>query len=452
MSRCFDEDGDVQYREDIWYLRSLAMELKLDDTELVQFGKTFIDYPKGDKHDVHGTGRFEMRMAFDGLATAITMALCKRLEFLNIDVEDSEVDLRCLREWPTRYFYLPGLARQRPEGLCFVHTLVISNTLHYDPNVLGLDRVSFLWSLLPNVSRFILFKGDTEAYWNGRDTLLVPEDEPRPEYSWTALPNLKELRFLRCARFDRELPLPAMKRLVSRCTKLEKFAFSPFLLDSKRYPPSRLLQSISSASATLRHLTVNCPIPEESHVDPEYLLGPDLKQFISLESLILDQAVFCHHHHNPETTRGSDCLTDILPISVQYLTVNIHATLAPIIDLISLGEAVSRGEYPNLAYLRVQMTFEDQHWRDADPPATPREWEHMGTVAPQTGRPDEMNEPLLQPRRTRKKYITDAFAGTNVRVEIDFFRRRLGVYTGDTGMVQLIANETADARLIDVDR
>lgn len=451
MGRRPDENGESHHREDIWYLRSLAIELKLDDTDLVTFGKSYIDYPEGRDDDIHGTGYYEMRIDFDNLGSALTMALCPRLEFLAMELDDARLERRGMERFrnPAKFKYLPGLAKKKPDCLPLVHTLVLRNIWHQDPNTLGIDRMSFLWNLLPNVKRLILFKATVDIETFGYLNIDPSEYDLLSEYSWKVLPHLKELRFLRFGRGDLEIPFPAIKRLVAKCSELEKFVFSPVLLDDNAYPPSRVLDSIVSASATLRHLTINCPISEASYVDAKHLIGSELQQFTALESLILDQAVFCHHHHNPTSTKDPDCLTDILPPDLRRLTLNIHAKFAAINDIIVLGEAISYGEFPRLVYLRIQMTFEDEHWPEADPPATPREWESVPTRAPLTGRPAEVNEPLLEPRRMRKKLITDAFDKTNVRLEIDFFRRRRFVYTVNGDMAPSIGGITADARLID---
>lgn len=434
-------------REDIIYLRSLAMELKLQDTGLVEFEDMFEYYPAGAEGDDHGSAALAMDVAFDNLATSITMALCARLEFLSINLEDGwhEDRDRPDHQDPAKFPFLPGLIKQRPEGFRFLQTLVLQNTLHHDPNTLGIDRASFLWNLFPNTKCLIFFKCRSEEH-NFTD-ILVPEDELRPEDSWEALPHLKDLRFLRYSRNKRELPLPAIARLISKCKELEKFSFSPGPFLDKPFSPSRLMQIISSTAPTLRQLTVNCPIPNGSAIPPEELVGPELMKFTQLESLILDQAVFCHHHHLPDITKGAGCLTDILPHSLRRLTVNMCATFAPIVDLVALGEAVSRGSFPNLTHLRAQMTFEDVHWPEVDNPTTKAQ--HQFRVAPNIDRPPEVNKPLLEPRRSRRRLISSAFEKTRVVLDIECFRRR-DYYACCERLMQLPQPPIwSDAKLID---
>lgn len=177
------------HREDIFYLRELAAERGLDDTEMDEFSHMFRDYPWGDEQDVTGTGRYEFGIAFDNLITALTLALCPRLEFLSINLDDARHDLRDCFPDPAKYRYLPGLVR--PDGFRFLHTLVLQNSLHHDPNMLGLHRVPFIWSLFPSVRRLIFFRGTSEDHFG--TSILIRDDEPLPEYSWEALPHLKEL-------------------------------------------------------------------------------------------------------------------------------------------------------------------------------------------------------------------------------------------------------------------
>lgn len=434
-------------REDIWYLRSLALELKLQDTELVEFGRKFEYYPAGADDDDHGAAALATDVAFDNLATSITMALCPRVEFLSVNLEDGWIDDRNCPEHqePAKFPYLPGLVKQRPEGFRFLHTLVLQNTLHHDPNSLGLDRASLLWNLFPNAKCLIFFKCTSEEH--SYTDILVPEDEPRPEYSWSALPYLRDIRFMRYSRRSRELPLPAIGRLISNCKELGTFVFSPCDFSGKAFSPSTLLQTISSSAATLHQLTVNCPIPNASNIGVEQIIGPELKQFVQLERLILDQGVFCYHHHCPDETRSPDCLTSILPQSIRQLTMNAHATFAPIVDLISLGEAISRGDFTKLANLRVQMTFEDKYWPEVATPATPTR--HIYRMAPNEERAPEVNQLLLEPIRNRKRLISSAFEETRVVLDIECFRRRDYTHCHNRLLLPASAPIWSDAKLID---
>lgn len=246
-------------------------------------------------------------------------------------------------------------------------------------------------------------------------------------------------------------PLPAMQRLVSRCKGLEKFTFSPLRLSNEFFDnifaPSAVLQTISSAASTLRHLTINCPINEGRFVDTAQLLGPELKTFTQLESLVLDQAVFCHHHHDAAITKGRrDCLTGILPASLRQLTVNMHTMFAPLTDLVALGEAVSCGDWPKLAFLRIQMTFEDQYWPDADPPASLTPY-HAVTLREMP--PPEVNNPLLASRRALKRKVLNAFEGSKVSIQVEYFRRRPDTRWSDWHLASPFAPLWCDAQLIE---
>lgn len=451
QERSWNRRNHRELREDLWYLRSLAIELQLSDTGFVEFAKVYEDWPEGNEDDISGTFRYKFGIDFDNLVTAITMALCPRLEFLSVNLDDQFREDRDSTVTPATYRYLPGLAKQPSQGLLFVHTLVLQSTLHHDPNFLDVDRISFIWCLLPNVRRLIFFRGISEQHY--LMDVLVPEDEPRPEYSWKALRKLKDLRFVRYSRCYNELPLPAIRRLVSKCKGLEKFTFSPYLLDNRYFDrvfsPLKVLQTVSSTSSTLRHLTINCPITEGCFVDPTQLLGSELKDFIHLESLVIDQAVFCHHHHDPISTRGRrDCLTNMLPESIRQLTVNIHAMFAPLVDLVALGEAVCHGEFPKLAFLRLQMTFEDAFWPDADPPASPPSYAVSIRKIPAP----ELNKPLLAPRKKLASKVLGAFEGSNVAIQVQYFRRRPAMGSSDWQLASPFAPLYCDAQLIEEDQ
>lgn len=441
------KDDDLPYRENIGSLRDLAVEMKLMNSGLGDFNRLFHYYPNENHREIEDAAPENMRMTFDNLIMALIMAFCARLELLSLNVENGRL-VYFLAEWSNRYPYLPTLAKQRPEGLVHLHTLLLRRTMHYSRNILGLDHVSCIWTLFPNVKRLIFF----EALW-GTDspqhrllTRYKPEDEPRPELLWKALPHIKELRFLRYSRRGLQLPLPAIQRFVSKCTSLEKFAFSPVTLDGPVFRPSLLVQGI--VSPTVRHLILNCPIDEAQNVDPAYLVGAELQQFTGLKSLIIDEGVFCRHHHDPENATGSECLTNILPANLETLTVNIHAWLAAIIDIIALGDAVTAGRFAHLRYLRVQMTFEDRCWPATLPPEKGT-YQGCGWIAPEEGRPDQVNEPLLEPRKKRRKWILDAFKGTKVRVDVDFFRRLNNVALAGGHLSPPLAGIYSDARLVD---
>lgn len=453
-----NDKGSDLYREDFSYLMGLVAELKLDNTEVAEFEEIFRHYPSKHAQDFTGVASAELYRVFDNLATCIIMVLCKRLEFLTVNLRDKEYRfMRDSNKWPTKYPFLPGLVKHTPEGegLRYVHTLVLRNTRHLNSHMLGLDRASPLWLLLPNVKRLVLFYSIASyesSVLRGWTTEYEPKDEPQPEYLWEALPHLKELRFVRYGWGPVDLPYIAIERMVSRCTELEKLTFSPALLYEWPFRPSKLLHAISSCAPTLRHLAINCPIPEAAYVDSTCLLGADLKQFTSIESLVLDQAVFCHHHHDPDSAAGAACLTNILPDNLQALTVNIHAWLSPVIDIIALGDAKARGGFPKLRYLRIQMTFEDKCWPHSDPPPKPSSRSpspcHM-TWAPSEGLPDEVNLPLMEPRKRRQKQVLDAFKGTNVNVQMDFFRRRRHNTCIYDEIAAPLSGTCADTKLID---
>ncbi|CEJ91971.1 hypothetical protein VHEMI07653 [[Torrubiella] hemipterigena] len=405
-------------REDIWYLRALAMQLKLQNTEVLEFAPIFIDYNENDEDMLDLFFKHEIFKAFDNLVTSIMLGLCSRLEFLSINLEDGQEALR-LQSLPrkaTRFQYLPGLIHQRPEGFPFLHTLVIQNTLHDDPNVLGIGSLSFLWKSLPSLQRLIFFRSSTEQY----PGQVSPACNDQVDDAEESLRYLKELRFVRCSRYDYPLPLPAIANLVSKCTALELFTFSPVLVEGGTFPPSQLVDAISTTACTLRQLVINCPILDASAVDATRLVT-DLRQFTQLQSLVLDQSVFCHHHHFPDSDASPECLTSMLPANIHTLTINIHYPCNPMVDLVALGASVSNGEFSFLRYLRVQVVFAEPS-KDDPLDVTSTSYEQNPALLALGARLSDPEWSLLAYRKEIRQILSKAFETTNVVLDVDCFR------------------------------
>lgn len=416
LSRRSDTTRDRTPRENIQYLRDLAKELKLSDTGL-EFIQTFFHYPQSAEDDVDVHSKQEMHKAFDNLITSLLLGLCPRLEFAFVNLDDGQENSR-YHSFPIptmRFQYLPGLVLERPNGFPSLRTLVVHNTRHADPNALGIDSISFLWKSLPNLQRLIFFRRFEE-------TCPVQPSQPcKDQFDREPLPNLKELRFVHYSRFDRPLPLPAITELVSRCTQLEQFAFSPMALQGVVFPPSQLIRAIAAASCTLRRLVINCLILESSSVDASQLIT-DLRQFTQLQSVVLDQSVFCRHHHYPNADAPPDCLTRILPASICRLTINMHShkmsPCAPVVDLLALGAAAANGSFPHLQHLRVQMIYADL---DVDYVSA--------TGSASTSVSDIDNSALLAPpdaemscpKRETQQMLLTAFAETAVVLDVDCY-------------------------------
>lgn len=271
---------DLTPREDISYLGSLALELKLEerDTGSLEFARTFEPYPKSADEAAEETFKQEMHKAFDNLLISIMLGLCPRLEFASLNLDDGqELDRLQLRPVKAmRFQYLPGLIRQNPSGFPALRTLVIHNTLHNDPNVLNIGSISFLWKALPNLQRLLFFRGFAEC----EPDAVSPACNDQLDHvdARESLRSLKELRFVRYARYERLLPLPAIASLISKCTQLERFSFSPMDMEGMVFPPLQLVRALSAASCTLRELIINCPILETYMVDVIQLII-DLRQF-----------------------------------------------------------------------------------------------------------------------------------------------------------------------------
>lgn len=95
VQRCIYKDETERQpesrREDIWYLRRLAADLGLDDTDPAAVKAIYTYYHDRDERDVFGDGRYSVGMAFDSFATALTLSLCSRLEFLTLNLNDTEL-------------------------------------------------------------------------------------------------------------------------------------------------------------------------------------------------------------------------------------------------------------------------------------------------------------------------------------------------------------------------
>lgn len=86
----FNPDRDLTPREDIWYLRGLAVELKLQDTAPLKFAQIFAQYPKSANDDINENFKDEMHKAFDNLITSMMWGLCPRLDFASVNLEDGQ--------------------------------------------------------------------------------------------------------------------------------------------------------------------------------------------------------------------------------------------------------------------------------------------------------------------------------------------------------------------------
>lgn len=417
--KCLNPRKDITSREDVWHLRALAMELKLQNTGEREFAQTFAKYPRtAEDAPVVEDPQHELYSAFENLVTSIMLGLCPRLEFLSLNVPGDQ-ERQCipsLPKKPTRFLYLPGLLQQLPRGFPFLRTLVIQNTEHDDPHVLGIGSISFLWKSLPNLQRLIFFRSFTE--W--RPGFFSPITDDQMEGARESLRCLKELRFVRCGRMDKPLPLPAVRELVFKCTELERFVFSLWDVEGGAFSPLQLIHAISTTASTLRQLIISCPILEASAVDATQLVS-DLRQFERLQSLIIDQPIFCRHHHFPDSDISPECLTGMLPASIRSLTINMHYPCAPLEDLVALGVAVSNGAFPDLQYLRVQIVFAEPTKCDPhDIQSLPCGEDHPALLALSA----KLSDPewsLSQYRQEIRQMLSRAFGATKVVLDLDYF-------------------------------
>ncbi|CEJ91030.1 hypothetical protein VHEMI06772 [[Torrubiella] hemipterigena] len=189
-------------RENIWYLRSLATELKLSDLELRKFEETFSEYPQSADSEISANYDDGMCQAFDNLVTSLMLGLCPRLELASVNFEDAQEKLRRqnLPQNPVTFQYLPGLVQQRFDNYGFrsLRTLVIQNTMLDKPNMVAIGSISCVLKALPNLQRLMFYRGFSEEYPD--DDLPWSDDELDAAHS--SLRNLKELTFTCYSRFE----------------------------------------------------------------------------------------------------------------------------------------------------------------------------------------------------------------------------------------------------------
>lgn len=338
-------------KEDFTYLRDLARSLCLDSIEDPEFNQCFECINTSGDGDDHGFTKSMARAAFSSLLIAFHFMLLPKLEFAMIDLDDGRFlirdrlleDGRLLLPYP----YLPKAVSIKPQHFNHLRTIVFRNTFHYNPEDLGLQRVSFLFPAIPSISRlfFQFVRGEKpEGY---RD--LHP-NRPRAELQWLALPHIQEIYFDPCIRPHDPAPLDGIFKMLQLCTDLRKFTFRlkfPDNYNSISFPPQKLSETLLPTKKTLQHLELYCNIAKIPLFREGTLLGHCLKEFSALETLILDEELFCHHwmldsYHN-------SCIVDILPDSVSFLTIRMHDKYKTIPDLTRLGQSVAEGGFPRLS-------------------------------------------------------------------------------------------------------
>lgn len=425
------------HREDFLYLRYLAYALQLGDSDEDAFNKLF---PGLATRGGDGFSRLPVReqnrnfvllaTAYDNLITSIMVAMCPFIQVLSINI-DNGATYDGLTEGGSplpKFIFLPKLIGHNSGSLEFVHTLIVRNTEHHSPYSLGLDRIAFLWQALPNVRRLVFDRSS----WDGLSVQLSDSFEKHVEYDWSALAKLKEIRFLKFSRQSLPLPLRGMKRLIKGCNRLEKFVFHPQNLQSDTFLPLCLVRILLPAAQHLQYLAIYCPPPEEASVDSQFLLNEEVKKLEVLKKLVIDEPTFCRHYHdqNDELVGNrSQCITNLLPTSVEQLTVYLRGRLDTYHDIMDLAECVLLGEFPNLSQIRVVALFEETQWPYSSPRTSGRA-QYMVRIPNNLPR-GGVNESPTQLVEAIGKWLLDAFQVSGVSAQFQCYRRNSDLNSAD---------------------
>lgn len=300
---CFDGS-----KEDTQILGRAARDLLLDVNDDPNFEQLHGDHDQ--KH----------------FLTELAIALLPNLEAC---VTEIEYDLPDKSLVPTNRFLDSRFKRLATEnqqsGLPNLRALGFAKVAARGVN-LAAPGIAVLLNAAPNLERLVF--GGTHGVgtlyheWLGNIELMAP-----------ALRNLRVLSITSSALIDREddFELRQLRRLVQLCTRLETFRFHSFgqlsgELGEGHLPPAKFLEALEPVWDKLRVLDLN--LTESYHPGPPedwILTRQSFASFTRLESLHLDGFAFCYHfvpvamNQNPRAS--ATCLTDILPLTVRFLTV-----------------------------------------------------------------------------------------------------------------------------------
>lgn len=366
LAKLYESDHDASSippkqlsKEDFTYLKALARRLHIDDPDDPEFDQCFDCIHTSGDGDDHGFTTSMAQAAFASLLTALHFALLPNLEFAMIDLDDGRfiIRYRVLKNKDGAlllpYPYLPKAVSANPQHLLHLDTIVFRNTFHYSPDNLGLERLSFLFAAIPNVRRVFFHSLDGEK----PDGYHDPHPDRRcAELEWAALPHIQELYFDPCVRPNDPAPLDGIRNMLQLCTSLKKFTFRlkyPDQYEPALFSPAELLEAVLPAKKTLQHLELYCSFAKIPSFPKETLLRYRLKGLFVLETLVLDEELFCHHWL-PDPCDDS-CIVDILPDSLTFLTIRMHDKFRTVSDLARLGQSVAKGALPRLSRLRVEI-------------------------------------------------------------------------------------------------
>lgn len=422
-------------KEDFTYLIKLGQKFALNDQDGQEYAdhwaeddasfmRCFRYLDEQDNGDQHGYTTDMAHQSFFSLLTALHFMILPNLEVAMINLYDGmeafgNPSLNS-GELALPYPYLPRVIAAKPEHFSHLDTVIFRNPSHYRQDSLGLERIAFLFPVIPNV-RFAIFeclggREPAEDFHESQTPLYLES----VELSWPALPYLEEVYFDPIARQSLPPPLIAISNLVQRCVSLKKLVYRhrrPNEYQPALFSPAELLKAILPLKDKLLHLEIQCSMAKIPFFPRETLFDIRLKEFTSLTTLTLDEELFCHHWLSQSSQ--DSCLVNILPDSVTSLTVRLHDKFKAIPDIVRLGREACLGRYSELSRVYVHVVDDVERLSDygnlnEDPEAFDAAY-FLHAIDP-----NKWKEALqILAVETRPK-IVKAFEETNVQVEVKF--------------------------------
>lgn len=305
---------------------------------------------------------------FDRLAEETILALLPNLEvaILRMNNRYDRPDATALQGCHFAHIF-PNPTQTWP----LLHTLAIEQIPTNGNMEAGISMLhchKLLLEKAPNLQRLILSSPD-----------IVRGDTSTSELSSisTLLDGIRELVLhgLQVPSPQYQAPMPQtsyIANLTALCRNLDSISVRPrhhstwACTATLEFSPKCHLQDLSSK--TLRHLALySSQLRIRQDVMQEGLSL--LKDFVALESLIIDEQCFCRHWLKDKDAfysyEGSyildskpSCLTSILPPHLKHLTIRLHDKYYAVGDIVGLGKEVASGGFPHLTRVSVIVVDE----------------------------------------------------------------------------------------------
>lgn len=448
LARLYESDWSWRKRDPQWhskedfaYLIELAKGFGLNDNvdenveywakDDANFKRCFAHLEECEEGDQQGYTMDLAHQSYFSLLITLHFAILPKLEFAMIDLYDGTWSLGQSTfnngQLTLPYPYLPQIVAANPGHFAHLDTVVFRNSYHYRQDSLGLERIAFLFPVLPNV-RTVFFQSLRGENQEEEEYPEVPSCSSNAELNWSALAFLEEIYFDPCARLNTPVPLLAISSMIQRCSRLKKLIYRhkyPDQFNPTLFSPAGLFEVILSAKDTLLHLEIYCHHAKIPSFPCESLLDFRLKSLALLTTLVLDEELFCQHwlfdgHANKDESYSNICLISILPNNISSLTVRLHDKFKAVVDIIRLGKEVALGHYHSqLSHLQVYVIHDvtgpaDPYNLNQDPDAFDSEY-FLYAVEP-----EGWKETLRALAETIRPTIAQAFAATDVAVKVEY--------------------------------